>query len=70
VSAAPRFDPRGDLDPWLSTNTVAAMFEVQPETVRDWIALERIPATKINGKWRIKKSDMLAFANSQHGDDE
>jgi excisionase family DNA binding protein len=60
-------DPMEDFDPLLSTKRVAQLFDVQPETVRDWIESGKIEAVKVNGLWRIKKSVVMAFGHQKHG---
>jgi len=56
-----------DIDPLLSTTRVAALFDVKPETVRDWIETGKISAVKINRSWRIRKSEVMRFAKQRHG---
>lgn len=60
-------DLMADFDPLLSTKKVAQLFSVQPETVRDWIDTGKIEGTKINGQWRIKKSEVMRFGKQKHG---
>lgn len=67
MSTAPTEDPMADFDPLLSTQRVAALFDVKPETVRDWIESGKIEGTKINGQWRIKKSEVMRFGKQKHG---
>lgn len=55
------------IDPLLSTTKVAALFDVRPETVRDWIEQGKIEGVKINRSWRIKKSEVLRFGQQRHG---
>jgi excisionase family DNA binding protein len=51
-----------------STNAVAAMFEVQPDTVRDWINDGRLRAVKFGklGHWRVAKEELLRFAHEDY----
>jgi excisionase family DNA binding protein len=63
--------PTGDLsleDPLLSTAKVAEMFDVKPETIRDWIAEGKISGVKINRSWRVRRSVALAFGTARYGD--
>ena len=60
-------DLAADIDPWLSTPKVAALFDVKTETVRDWIKQGKIAGVQINGQWRIRKSEVLRFGESRHG---
>lgn len=65
--------PIGDLsldDPLLSTSKVAEMFDVKPETIRDWIADGKIAGVKINRSWRVRRSVALAFGTARYGDGE
>lgn len=57
----------GEIDPLLTTKEVADLFSVKPETVSDWIKQGKIPGVKINGYWRIKRSDMVAYARKNYG---
>lgn len=60
-------DHAADIDPLLSTNKVAALFDVTAETVRDWISQGKIEGVKINNTWRIRKSEVLRFGQQRHG---
>lgn len=48
---------------WYSAQQVAEKFAVSTETVRTWIAKEKVKATKMGAHWRIRRGDMLAWAN-------
>lgn len=54
-------------DPLYSTKTVAAIFGVKANTVRDWINTDRIKAVKFTGEWRILKSEVAKFAEREYG---
>lgn len=56
----------GDLDEWYSTRQVASLFHVTTETVVNWIKKGQLPATRINGRWRIKRADVVAFGNAKY----
>lgn len=60
-------DLSADIDPMLSTPKVAALFDVKTETVRDWIKQGKIKGHRINGQWRIYKSEVLRFGAGRHG---
>ena len=55
-------------DPFYTVPAVAHMFGVGPHTIRKWIAEERIKATKIEGRWRIRKSEVARVANQEYGE--
>jgi excisionase family DNA binding protein len=62
-------DHTADIDPLLSTKKIAALFDVTPETVRDWIEQGKLEgAVKINRSWRVPKSKVMAFARQRHGE--
>jgi excisionase family DNA binding protein len=67
TTTQPAEDVMADFDPLLSTQKVARLFDVKPETVRDWIEQGKIEGTKINGQWRIKKSEVMRFGKQRHG---
>lgn len=56
-----------DNDGYYSTRRVAKLFDVTTETVVNWIKTNKLPATQINGRWKIKRSDVIAFGNAKHG---
>jgi excisionase family DNA binding protein len=62
----PIFDP--STDELYSTTKVAQIFDVKPETVRDWIRTGKIEAVRLaSGHHRIKRSVVMAFANHKFG---
>lgn len=54
-------------DPWLSTSTIAKLFDVKTETVRDWIKDGKIEGQKINGSWKARKSSVLKLVRQRNG---
>lgn len=54
-------------NPLYGVGTVAAMFDVSEAQVREWIKSDRIKATKIFGRWRIQKSEVVRIANEEYG---
>lgn len=44
------------------------MFEVTSYTVREWIRSGDILASKVDGVWTIKYSDVVAYANRRYGE--
>jgi excisionase family DNA binding protein len=55
------------IDPLYGVEQVAEMFGVQGYTVRNWIETGKMEAKKIQGRWRIAKSEIVRFANEEHG---
>ena len=43
---------------YLSPEEVASLFSVSLRTVYNWIKQKKIPAMKIGGVWRIRRSDI------------
>lgn len=56
------------LEQYLSTNSVAEMFDVTNETVRNWIQSGKLRAGKLAGLWRVRKSEVIRFANEHFGE--
>ncbi len=54
---------------FLSTNTIAEMFEVTNETIRNWIAEGKLKAFKLGPIWRVPRSEVVRFANEHFGED-
>lgn len=55
-----------------TTKEIAEMFSVTTETVRAWIANGTLPAIQLpgtRGKWRVRREDAIAFANSKYATD-
>lgn len=51
-----------------TTNQVAEMFSVTPETVRDWIKEGKLPGIILGGRsYRVRRRDLIAFANHKYG---
>ena len=51
---------------FLSTTTVAELFEVTPETVRTWIEKGYLRAIKIDKAYRVSRQSLRDFANSRY----
>jgi excisionase family DNA binding protein len=49
-----------------TTSQVAKLCEVTQPTVRNWITSQKLRAIKINGKLRIRKSDLIVFFNERY----
>lgn len=54
-------------DPLYTAQEVAKMFGVTAYTIRTWIDSDRIKAKKIEGRWRIPRSEIRRVANEEHG---
>jgi excisionase family DNA binding protein len=65
VSRSDRDDD--DLEKLMPTDQVADLFSVTPETVRNWITRGLIKGVKVNGYWRIPRSEVVRFAKSKYG---
>jgi excisionase family DNA binding protein len=48
-------------DPYVKVGALAQYLDVRGKTVHKWIKAGTLPAYCLNGQWRIKKTDALAF---------
>lgn len=66
----PRFEDNDEFEKekFLSTNTIAEMFEVTNETVRNWILADKLKAFKLGPIWRVPRSEVVRFANENFGE--
>jgi len=55
------------MDKMYTVRYVADLFSVTQETVRLWIKQDKLQGVQINGYWRVKRVDLLAFANRKFG---
>lgn len=55
-------------NPLYSVGAVAKMFGVDTHTVRRWINDGKLNATKIEGRWRIQRSEVIRLANKEYGE--
>lgn len=57
-------------DPFVSTAKIAKMFDVTTETVRNWITCEppKMAGVQVNGRWKVRQSEVTRFANTKYGD--
>lgn len=61
-------DRETSLGKYLTTSQVADIFQVQAETVRDWIAKGHFDGCiQIDSYWRIPESSVKQFAQDRHG---
>lgn len=54
-------------DPLYGVEQVADMFGVGEPQVRVWIKDGKLNATKVLGRWRVPKSEIIRLANEEHG---
>lgn len=53
------------MDRLLTPEEAAEIFAVSPKSIREWLRQGKLKGTKVGRLWRIKKSDLEAFLNSQ-----
>lgn len=53
------------MDRLLTPEEAAEIFAVSPKSIREWLRQGKLKGTKVGRLWRIKKSDLEAFFNSQ-----
>jgi excisionase family DNA binding protein len=53
-------------DPFMSTVSIAEMFDVTPYTVRQWVREGKLKATKVNRSWKVRRSEAVRFANEKY----
>lgn len=64
----PSFDPDSPDDKLYTTTQIAELFAVTTETVRDWIKTGKLPGITLGGgQYRVKRKDLVAFANHKYG---
>lgn len=59
-----------DRDEWMTVEEVATLFRVNPETVRRWIRAGDLAVLDLGGPragYRIRRSDLAAFAEARYG---
>jgi excisionase family DNA binding protein len=49
----------------LTAAEVADYLQVHRRTVRDWLAAGEIPATLVDGAWRVRVEDLEAWVESR-----
>lgn len=52
---------------FLTVEEAAKRIRVHPQTIYVWLQDGKFPGTKINGVWRICKSDIDAFFEKEKG---
>lgn len=66
TETVPDFTPTPE-NPLYGVSTVASMFDVSTHQVRDWIRSGKIQATKVQGQWKILRSEVSRVANEEYG---
>ena len=61
------FTPDPD-DPAYTVGSAANMFGVRSSTFRTWIKEGKVNAFKINGRWRVLKSELERLAEQEYGE--
>ena len=56
-------------DPLLGIPRIAKVFDVRPDTVRQWIYDGKLKGVKINGKWKVHNSEVNRYAQEAYGND-
>ncbi|ANJ26780.1 helix-turn-helix domain-containing protein [Agromyces aureus] len=49
-------------EPWVDATVVAKHIGVEPQTVREYARLKKLPGRKFGGSWRFRLSDIDAPA--------
>ncbi len=54
---------------WLTVAQASEVLQIHPETLREWLRLQRIPATLLSRRagYRIRASDLEAFLSGGTG---
>ncbi len=58
----------GLIDPMYDVPGVAKIMSMSTWTIRRWIEEGKLRGTKINGYWRIPRSEILRISKDLHGD--
>lgn len=61
------FDPDRPDDKLYSTKQIAELFSVTTETVRDWIKDGKLKGAAPGNRYRVRRGDLIAFANHKYG---
>lgn len=56
-----------ELPPVMGTSTVAQLLGMNQQTVKMWAQRGEIPATKISGRWRFSREDVLEYMKEHSG---
>ena len=49
------------MDDLFTAEQVAAILQLSPKTIKDWLRAGKLPGCKIGRVWRVRKEDLEAF---------
>jgi excisionase family DNA binding protein len=49
------------MDDLLTVEQAAAILQLSPKTIKDWLRAGKLPGCKIGRLWRVKQADLEAF---------
>ena len=52
------------MDDLLTAEQAAAILQLSPKTIKDWLRAGKLPGCKIGRVWRIKEADLEAFVQA------
>jgi excisionase family DNA binding protein len=55
------------MDELFTAEQVAAILQVSPKTVKDWLRAGKLTGCKIGRLWRVKPADLEAFIQTSRG---
>jgi excisionase family DNA binding protein len=58
---APAEGSRAAMDELLTPEQAAAILQLSPKTLKDWLRAGKLPGCKIGRFWRVKPADLEAF---------
>jgi excisionase family DNA binding protein len=54
------------MDELLTAEQAAAILQLSPKTIKDWLRAGKLPGCKIGRLWRVKPEDLEAFIQASH----
>jgi excisionase family DNA binding protein len=61
VRRPPAEDKRVAMDDLLTAEQAAAILQLSPKTIKDWLRAGKLTGCKIGRLWRVKPADLEAF---------
>jgi excisionase family DNA binding protein len=58
---SPAAAPRPAIDELLTVEQAAAILQLSPKTLKDWLRAAKLPGCKVDRLWRVKPADLEAF---------
>jgi excisionase family DNA binding protein len=49
------------MDDLFTAEQVAALLQLSPKTIKDWLRAGKLPGYKIGRAWRVRQEDLEAF---------